>query len=52
MELEEVREKLQEATKKERQLIKNHEQVGRYAFLFPVLSGLLNFMLVVRFQES
>ena len=42
LELEEVREKLQEATKKERQLIKNHEQVGRYAFLFPVLKIIEN----------
>ena len=35
LELEEVREQLQEATKKERQLLKNHEQASRYAF--PVL---------------
>ena len=30
LELEEVREQLQEVTKKERQLLKNHEQASRY----------------------
>ena len=42
LELEEVREKLQEATKKERQLLKNHEQVGRYAFHLTVLKIIKN----------
>ena len=49
LELEEVREQLQESTKKERQAIKNHEQASRFAVTVLKMWHALN---VNCFQES
>ena len=52
LELEEVREQLEVATKKERQMQKNQEQASRYTAHCLKYLNAINFILFIRQQES